>query len=395
MSEVVLGDVAQVVDCEHKTAPEAERGSAFAFSVGTPALRGSGIDFSQAKPVDEATYRAWSRRAEPKSGDLILAREAPVGGVGLVDGARKVCLGQRTVLVRPDMASIDSRYLFYLLRSPGPQDWMEKHSEGSTVKHLNVADIRRVALGVLPPMDQQRRIAGVLGALDDLIEVNRGLIADLESLANALYRKVIAGLHSSITSRSLASTVHVISGGTPKTTESSYWGGSIPWFSVVDTPNGSESWVVRTEKTITDLGLSNCAAKILPIGSTIVTARGTVGNTALVGVPMAMNQSCYALSCRSGGKGYFNFYRIRSAVEELKRVSHGSVFSTITRDTLESVMVPGVRDEVVRQFDAEVDPLFQQLRGLIDENGELADTRDELLPLLMSGRVRVTEEVAA
>lgn len=397
MREIPLGDLLETV-IDHRGKTPKKLGGDFTAS-GVPVvsaihIKNGVIEWSERERyVSPQMFAKWMP-VRLKKGDVLLTSEAPLGETALVPSNDDLVLSQRLFALRGKPDLLDNGYLRYFLASSVGQERLNERSTGTTVVGIRQAELLKVLVPV-PSLDEQRRIAGVLGALDDLIELNRGLIADLESLASALYRKVIAGLPSSITARSLASTVDVISGGTPKTTESSYWGGSIPWFSVVDTPKGSESWVVRTEQTITDLGLNNCAAKILPVGSTILTARGTVGNTALVGAPMAMNQSCYALRCRSGGKGYFNFYRIRSAVEELKRVSHGSVFSTITRDTLESVMVPGVRDEVVRQFDARVDPLFQKMRGLIDENRELAETRDELLPLLMSGRVRVSEGVAA
>ena len=181
-SVVPLGEIALVVDCEHKTAPSANRGEEYGYSVGTPHLRGGRIDYAAAKRVSEETLHAWGRRAMLGAGDLILAREAPVGQVALIDPSRPTCLGQRTVLIRPDPAQVVSRFLHGYLLGRDAQIWMSDRSSGSTVEHLNVADVRKIPVA-LPPIHEQRRIATVLGALDDLIETDRRAIADILELA--------------------------------------------------------------------------------------------------------------------------------------------------------------------------------------------------------------------
>ena len=105
----VLSDIADIVDCEHKTAPSCNIEDAYAFSVGTPSLRGDRIDLSEARPVSESTYREWSKRKSLVAGDIILAREAPAGGVGFVTGSIPLCLGQRTVLVHAHRDEVEPR----------------------------------------------------------------------------------------------------------------------------------------------------------------------------------------------------------------------------------------------------------------------------------------------
>src|SRR4030095_11563780 len=107
-------------------------------------------------------------------------------------------------------------------------------------------------------------------------------------------------------------TIEIVGGGTPKTSIAEYWGGDIPWFSVVDAPTESEVWVVDTEKNVTRAGVENSSTRVLPVGTTIISARGTVGRLALVGVPMAMNQSCYGLRGFVGTQGFFKYYSTRA-----------------------------------------------------------------------------------
>jgi type I restriction enzyme S subunit len=180
-----------------------------------------------------------------------------------------------------------------------------------------------------------------------------------------------------------------LGGGTPRTSESEYWNGTIPWFSVADSPSESDVWVVETAKHITEEGLRNSAAQILPLGVTIITARGPVGQVALVGMPMAMNQSCYGLQGKAGGKGYFFYFATLNLVTDLHRHSHGAVFDTITRDTFQSVNLVMPRTELVHAFDRQVAPLVERIRENVLESRSLSKVRDALLPKLISGEIRV------
>lgn len=186
MSSQFLGEIAEIVDCEHKTAPVAS-GKPYAYSVGTSALSDNEINFDKCKPVSAQTYREWSKRAELRKGDIILAREAPVGGVGLVEEGAKVCLGQRTVLVRPNPEFVDQVFLNYLLQTPDVQRWMTQMSNGSTVKHLNVGDIKRLPLPPLPSLEKQKMSSMFLRELDEKINVNNKLSKLLEELARTLF----------------------------------------------------------------------------------------------------------------------------------------------------------------------------------------------------------------
>ena len=156
-----LGEICiDIVDCEHKTVPIDETGVAWA--VGTRAMSGNQIDFSKAKRISSATYSEWTRRMVPKSGDLILAREAPVGPVVQVPESPKVALGQRTVLIRPDTKVVFTLYLHYVLLSEPIQRSMHFKSEGSVVSHLNVKDVRLLPLPMVPPLEEQKRIVAQL-----------------------------------------------------------------------------------------------------------------------------------------------------------------------------------------------------------------------------------------
>ncbi|OED41004.1 hypothetical protein ACH42_15110 [Endozoicomonas sp. (ex Bugula neritina AB1)] len=190
---------------------------------------------------------------------------------------------------------------------------------------------------------------------------------------------------------SLDRLIKLTGGGTPKTSIDEYWSGDIPWFSVVDAPNDSDVFVIDTEKHVTQLGIDNSSTKLLRVGTTIISARGTVGKCAMVANPMTMNQSCYAVNGSEGVSDEFVYYLLRYQVSDLQQRSHGSVFSTITRDTFKSISMPFSGGELTQCFSEVVKPFFNKILANSKNELELAKLRDTLLPKLISGELRIPE----
>ncbi len=175
-----------IIDCEHKTAPTQETGYP---SIRTPNIGRGRLLLDGVNRVSEETYKFWTQREVPKAADLILAREAPIGNVAIIPPGLKVCLGQRTVLIRPDVRKVNPQYLTYLLLGDELQGQILGKSNGATVHHLNMSDIRSLEIPVLPVRRVQDRIADTLSAYDDLIENNTRRIKILEQMAQMLYRE--------------------------------------------------------------------------------------------------------------------------------------------------------------------------------------------------------------
>lgn len=328
------------------------------------------------------------RKSMLRPGDVVVVRTGAPGTAAVVPESLPEANCSDLVIIRPHWG-LDSRYLAYLINGAA-RGFVNSRLVGAVQQHFNVGAARELPIPDLS-LEEQRRIAGVLGALDDLIDTNGCLARCCTSLTAALFRRLVKRADESV---AFSKTVEILSGGTPKTSEAAYWGGSIPWFTVADTPGNGEAWVLRTTKYITELGLERSSAKLIEPSTTIVTARGTVGNVGLVGVPMAINQSCYGLRSLVGRRGYFTFFATLAVVSTLRHRAHGSVFDTITRASFDGVDIALPSRDEIATFECLVDPLMQQARELLYESESLRRTRDELLPLLLSGRVRV-EEVAA
>lgn len=310
-------------------------------------------------------------------GDLLFCRTSLVpDGVGhcaLVGQlSERTVFASNLIRIRLDRDQASSRFWHYYFRSPVGKGQLLSLARGTSVTTITGPDIADLQV-MAPTISEQRAIAHVLGALDDKMQLDQRMNETLESMARSLFiswfvdfgpvRAKVEGRHPGLpaevaglfpsgfqesrrgeipagwTCVPFSETVDIIGGGTPKTSVSLYWDGDVPWFSVVDAPRGSDVWVVETKRTITQAGIDTSSAKVLPVGTTIISARGTVGRTGLVGVPMAMNQSCYGLRGEVGTEGFFTYYLTRELVGLLQQRAHGSVFDTITRDTLAGVYV--------------------------------------------------------
>lgn len=391
-TETTLASVCSlIVDCEHKTAPAAAPGTEYAYSIGTPNIRNGRMIFGSAKRVDQDTYQRWTARAVPVEGDIILTREAPVGEAALVSGPERVCLGQRTVLLRPNPAIANPRYLHYRLISSDVQERMHSKAEGSTVPHLNVGDIRRLDVGDIPSLREQDAIADILGALDDKIVVNDRIAAKSLNLAVARYLQLANS--EGWGNRRLCDTSQWLSGGTPRTSEPTYWGGDIPWISALSLRS---PWIFESTRNVTSLGVKS-GTRLVPKGTILFVVRGSsLDSEFRVGITqreVAFGQDCKALRVLDGIDATTLFVALKANSEEiLKLVDHaGHGAGRLSTDLIRSF-------EVQLPIGQRVASVADQLRPLVDlgaakqaESRVLASLRDALLPKLMSREIRIRD----
>ena len=280
---------------------------------------------------------------------------------------------------------------------------------------------------LFPPLPEQRAIAHILGTLDDKIELNRRMTQTLEEMARAIFQDWFVDfgpVRAKLEGRDpylppelwglfpdrlvdselgeipegwevgvLDHVIDILGGGTPKTSVSDYWDGEIPWYTAKDAPSLSDIFALTTERSITKAGVDNSSTKVLPAGTTIITARGTVGRLACLGIPMAMNQTCYGIRGANDYPDYFTYWNVRNTVSDLQARTHGTIFDTITRETFkiaETVLAP---TDVARGFESVVNPAMKRVLMNLNESLSLTTQRDVLLPQLVSGEFRFGKEL--
>lgn len=334
-------------------------------------------------------------------------KEAKVDGPGVVTG-RYGTLGKifyidepfwplNTALYVQDFKGNHPRFVSYFLK------WILNgtQSDKAAVPGVNRNDLHARKVKIPDNLSEQKAIAFVLSAYDNLIENNRRRIQLLEQSARLLYKewfvnlrfpghehtKIIGGVPEGWERKSAFKVMDVLSGGTPKTTIPHYWDGGIPFFTPKDTSDFA--YTHDTEKSITEAGLKNCNSNLYSKDTLFITARGTVGKINLAQRPMAMNQSCYALVAYPPLNQQFLYFALVDGVEQFRSRAVGAVFNAIVRDTFKLIPFVVPDEKIISAFMEHITPVLAQIDTLSGQIRSLQNARDILLPKLMMGEIEV------
>jgi type I restriction enzyme S subunit len=328
-------------------------------------------------------------RSQAVKGDLVFTCWGTIGQVGLIDERARFdryIVSNKQMKLTPDPDRVDPLFLYYAMSSPSMVAQVQAIGIGSSVPGFNLGQLRQLGLE-LPPLAYQRAVADVLGALDDKIEANRRAVAVADRVLRAWF---VVATESGEYCRA-SSVLQPILGGTPSRNRSEFWGGPIPWASAKDVAGAEYGVLLRTAETISSLGLGSSPAKVVPAGTTLITARGTVGKLARTLAPCSFNQTCYALVPVDDLPQTLLYFAIRDAVDRLMNLTHGTIFATITKQTFDvlDLRVPSRDrwDAVASDFEA----LDQFISTCLRESATLVDLRNALLPKLLSGELLVRD----
>ena len=428
-----------IVDCEHKTAPTEALGIP---SIRTTDIKNGYIDLQNANKISKETYREWTKRMEPCPGDLILSREAPVGEVGIVPEGTKVCLGQRTVLIRPDCEKVVPRYLLYLLLTREMKYEMTSRAEGSIVPHLNMSDIRDLEIPALPPLDKQRQIAHILGTLDDKIELNRQMNETLEAMARAIFKSWFVDFdpaRAKMEGRQPAGMDAETAALFPSTFQDSPLG-KIPeewevarfadladvilggdWGKETESDNylhptlcirGADISSLQTgglgDMPIRYLKTSSLAKRQLRSGDLVIEISGgsptqSTGRAMLINkelldrlnFPLVYSNFCRLIRLKPEDMSNFVYlwFRRLYSNDEFFQYENGTTgiknlaFMVFAQEN--NILVPPM--PIVNAFNRKIEPLFTMLQLNGEQSRTLSQIRDTLLPKLLSGKIRVDD----
>jgi type I restriction enzyme S subunit len=281
-----------------------------------------------------------------------------------------------------DPKKVNPKFIKYFCQSEQYKQWVRSFNTGSTRGNINAQTFGNMEIA-LPGRKQQDHLVSVLESMGKKIKLNKKINDNLEQQAAALFSSLYNRSNTEVRYTDL---IQILGGGTPKTGETAYWNGNIAFFTPKDV---GTPYTFITEKTITEEGLSHCNSRLYPVNTVFVTARGTVGKVGLSGVPMAMNQSCYALVGKETHQLLVYFYTLK-VVDKLKHKASGAVFDAITTRDFESEQIMKLSDDDARAFLCVAEPMFQDILNNSIENLRLSTLRDFLLPKLMSGEIDVS-----
>ena len=285
-----------------------------------------------------------------------------------------------TVFEVENKEELDPEYLMLWFSRPEFDRYSRYKSHGSVREIFDWNELCMVELPV-PDFEKQRKIVKAYKTITDRIALKQKINDNLIDTTDTIFFKMFLENKSAATI-SFTDIVQLMGGGTPKTDEDSFWNGNILFFTPKDISRSP--FCITTEKHLTNDGLNNCSSRLYPPYTTFVTCRGTVGNLALAGIPMAMNQSCYALKGKNDFPALFVFSFTRYVIATMKKKASGAVFSAlVTRDfEMEKVFEPNLKDAIL--FEKRVKPLFAQILANTNEIQQLLDLQNALLTQLSS-----------
>jgi type I restriction enzyme, S subunit len=366
-------------------------------SQGVPVIRGQNITATRSLR-GEFVFVSEHTAGELKSclvypGDLVFPHRGAIGEVGIVpatqsESAVRFMLSTSLMKLTCNRDVVDPDFVFYFFRSDlGRQEILTYSSTvGTPGIGQPLTSLRSMRLP-LPPLAEQHAIAETLGALDDKIEANSRLCDLVEQILWASYSRSAA----SAPRAPLATLSPPVLGGTPARDRAEYWKPQVPWASARDVASAKHGLLLQTAEQISELATRQTRARVAPAGSVVLTARGTVGACVVTGTDLAFNQSCYGFVPQAEIGSALLYCTVLSSVTEARRAAHGSVFDTITMETLRAVTVPDPRAPALKRLSAELDELITLGFAVMRESQTLSALRDALLPGLLSGELRVRE----
>ena len=341
------------------------------------------------RDIPEFSIEEFKGGTKFRNDDTLMARITPclengkIAKVNILD-EDEIGFGSTEYIVFRAIENLsDPDYLYYLVCSPIVRDVAIKSMVGSSGRQRVQTDVVENIEIAVPTLIEQRKIVKVLSSIDDKIAINSRINKNLEQQAVAVFNKVY---DASTNQQPFTTLINVLGGGTPKTGNPEFWDGSIPFFTPKDV---GTPYTFKTEKYITELGLKHCNSRLYPTNTTFVTARGTVGKISLAGAPMAMNQSCYALTSEIVDPLLVYFYVLK-AVNALKHKASGAVFDAIVTRDFDGEIINILSDADSEAALSIIKPMMEAIYNNSKENMRLSAVRDTLLPKLMSGEIDVS-----
>ena len=298
---------------------------------------------------------------------------------------------------------LDYRFLYYWFLFSGKTGALEQYFTGATIKHMPGEKLKSVLID-MPPIEVQRHIANILCVYDNLIENNQKQIKLLEEAAQRLYKEwfvdlrfpghettpIVDGVPEGWRETCMDDICDSIGGGTPSTKSEEYYrDGQIKWVTPTDITRKSGLILLDTEKKITEKGLHNSSAKMVPPYTILMTSRASVGFFGLCEYEVCTNQGFISCIPHEESIRFYLLYNLMNRVDEIRAKASGSTFLEISKKSFRGLKIIVPEAHILTQFNNIVRPMIRQMEILTKTIAKLREARDRLLPKLMSGEIEV------
>ena len=365
------------------------------------------IHYENARQITEEDFYETHKRTQLEPNDILVTNSGTIGRMALVKDipeTRHTTFQKSVAIVKPNEKVVRPAYLYYALLCRIQQ--LVDQSNGAAQKNLLLGTMREFSLSIEPDLDRQGNIARTVSVYDDLIENNQKQIKLLEEAAQRLYKEwfidlrfpghestpIVNGLPEGWQKKKTSEVCDTVGGGTPSTAKSEYFeNGTIKWVTPTDLTKKNSLILLDTEKKITQAGLDNSSAKLLPPETILMTSRASIGYFAVCEYEVCTNQGFIACIPKEEDMRFYLLFNLMSRTDEIKGKATGSTFLEITKRAFRNMSIIVPEKHIMSVFDKYVSYNVSRMRVLEKENARLIMVRDRLLSKLMSGNLEVSK----
>lgn len=325
-------------------------------------------------------------------GDIVFSRVGSVDRCSYVDNKHLGWMfSGRCLRIRPRNV-VYPLYLYYYFCMENTKQFIRNIAVGATMPSINTKLMEDLKVP-LPTMEMQQKIASILSALDDKIELNNRINENLELQAQAIFIDLfITNAKPEWKMGTISDLGNVVGGGTPsKKVEEYYTNDGIAWITPKDLSNDKSKFITHGETDITDLGLAKSSATLMPRGSVLFSSRAPIGYIAIADGQVSTNQGFKSIVPFDNVGTAYVYYFLKENLSAIENVASGSTFKEVSGGTMKNFPAVIPDDDTLAKFKQFCSPLLEQQRALEYENRYLASLRDTLLPKLMNGEIDVSE----
>ena len=290
-----------------------------------------------------------------------------------------------------DPEKVNPKYVKYYCRSKQYNDWVQSFNTGSTRGNINAQTFGNMEIP-LPERKQQDYLVSILEPIDEKIKNNKQVNDNLEQQAQSYFQELfVDNADPEWTTGTISDLGTVVGGSTPSKAKPEYYTESgIAWITPKDLSNNKSKFVSHGENDITELGLRNSSASIMPEGTVLFSSRAPIGYIAIAAGEVTTNQGFKSVVPKPEIGTPFVYFFLKNTLPVIEGMASGSTFKEVSGSTMKNVPAVIPDAETLAKFSDFCAPIFAQQRILEEQNQSLATLRDNLLPKLMSGEIEVS-----
>ena len=400
-----------ITDGEHGTIQNDNDGRYFLLS-NKNIINGQIIISDADRRINKESFSKINKRTKLENGDLVISTVGVLGKLAIIKAENLNYDFQRSVgIVKCDEKKINTKYLYYYLNTQFVQNRLNHLSKGAVQKCLFISDLKNLEID-FPDLPTQQKIASVLSALDDKIELNNRINVELEAMAKTLYdywfvqfdfpneeakpykssggkmvynetlkREIPEGWEV----KKLKKVLKTYLGGTPSTKNLEYWRGNIPWLNSGEVANFP---LINTEQFISKEAVKNSSTKFLKKGSVLLSITRHL-RVNILGIDACVNQSVAGIEENEKFKYPYIYFFLINDINRLMSLRSGAQQPHINKETVDTIPFLVPSENILNKYYIIATPIFEKIFNNAKQNQELSALRDWLLPMLMNGQVKV------